>query len=178
MLTRISLLFLILLFSAFFAVSSKADRDDVYGWDNLKWGMTGSEIQSVFGDRVKQRKPRVDKTYGLYAGLELTGVDMRGQELRASLWMDEKTDRLSKIVFVPKAGPSGYEWAETFIDIEEHLVSLYGAPDVEETSNDPGTTAERKWEFPSTVIEMSYMRIEDTELLLLIFSENGGSGQK
>ncbi|HKQ32416.1 MAG TPA: hypothetical protein VJV40_04370, partial [Thermodesulfobacteriota bacterium] len=63
--------------------------------------------------------------------------------------------------------------AGTFIKVEEDLVSKYGDPDKEETSNDPGTSADRKWVFPSTAIELSYMRIEGTELLLLIFSESG-----
>lgn len=170
----LSLLPLALLLAAAAPAFPKNGPGDVFGWDNLKWGMTGDEIQAVFGDRVKKRETRIDETDGLYAGLELTGVYIRGQHLRASLWMDEKTGRLSKIVFVPKTRPEGYEWAETFINLEQYLVSEYGAPDAEQTSNDPGTSAERKWEFPSTVIEMSYMRLEDTEMLLLIFSENGG----
>jgi hypothetical protein len=85
------------------------------------------------------------------------------------------TKKLSKIVFVPKGESEGYAWAETFIKVEEDLVSRYGDPDQEETSNDPGTSAERKWAFPSTTIELSYLRIEGTELLLLVFSETSKS---
>jgi len=74
-------------------------------------------------------------------------------------------------VFVPEGQPAQYEWAETFIGLENYLVEKYGDPDLEETSNDPGTSADRVWNFPSTEIEMSYLRLEGSELLLLVFSQ-------
>lgn len=152
-----------------------AKPPDVYGWDKLKWGMTGDEIKAAFGKDIKVHKPREDASEGVYSDLELTGITIGGEPFRASLWLGIGTKKLSKIVFVPKGEQEGYAWAETFIKVEEDLVSKFGDPDVEETSNDPGTSAERKWEFPSTVIELSYLRIEGTELLLLVFSENSKS---
>lgn len=146
---------------------------DVYGWEKLKWGMTGDEIKAAFGKDIKVHKPREDASEGVYSDLELTGLTIGGEPFRASLWMSSSTKKLTKIVFVPKGEPEGYERAETFIKVEEELVSKYGDPSTEETSNDPGTSADRKWVFPSTVIELSYMRIEGTELLLLIFSGTG-----
>lgn len=148
---------------------------DVYGWDKLKWGMTGEEIKSAFGKDIKVHKAREDEKEGLYSDLELTSATIGGEPFRASLWMDSSTKKLAKMVFVPKGEPEGYAWAETFIKVEEDLASKYGDPDEEETSNDPGTSAERKWVFPSTVIELSYLRIEGTELLLLVFSANSSS---
>ena len=150
---------------------------DVYGWENLKWGMTGDEIKAAFGKSVVVHKPKEDAGEGAYSDLELTGLTIGGKGFRASLWMDNGTKRLRKIVFVPTGEPKGFEWAETFIKVDEDLASRYGDPDKEETSNDPGTSAERKWVFPSTVIELSYMRIEGTELLLLIFSGDGKSSE-
>ena len=143
---------------------------DVYGWGNLKWGMTGEEIKSAYGKDIKVHNAREDAKEGLYSDLELTSATIGGETFRASLWMDSSTKKLAKMVFVPKGEPEGYAWAETFIKVEEDLSSRYGDPDKEETSNDPGTSAERKWAFPSTVIELSYLRIEGTELLLLVFS--------
>jgi hypothetical protein len=145
---------------------------DVYGWENVKWGMTGDEVKAVFGKDIKVHPPKEDSEEGVYSDLELTSLNLGGEEFRASLWMDDGTKKLKKIVFVPKKKPAGYKWAETFVKLEDSLVGKYGDPDVEETSNDPGTSAERKWIFPSTVIEMSYMSLEGTELLLLVFSEN------
>ena len=88
--------------------------------------------------------------------------------------MDEESKKLKRIVFVPEGQPAQYELAETFINLENYLVGKYGDPDVEKTSNDPGTSADRKWELPSTEIELSYLRIEDSELLLLVFSQREG----
>jgi hypothetical protein len=86
--------------------------------------------------------------------------------------MDEDSKKLKRIVFVPEGQPAQYEWAETFVDLENYLVEKYGDPDLEETSNAPGTSADRIWNFPSTEIEMSYLRLEGSELLLLVFSQN------
>lgn len=177
--TRASVLLLSLVFLLVCAgsVSAAQKPPDVSGWGNLKWGMTGDEIKAVFGKDIKVHKAKEDASEGVFSDLELTDVSIGGEPFRASLWMDNSTKKLSKIVFVPKGEPEGYAWAETFIKVEEDLVSKYGDPDKEETSNDPGTSAERKWVFPSTVIELSYMRIEGTELLLLVFSESGKSSK-
>jgi hypothetical protein len=158
-------------------LAAETKPPDVNGWEGLKWGMTGSEVKSVYGDDIKVHPPKEDTKEGVYSDLELPSLMIGGAEFRASLWMDDHTKKLKQIVFVPKKEPAGYKWAETFVKVEESLVRKYGDPDVEETSNDPGTSAERKWIFPSTVIEMSYMRLENTELLLLVFSESGKTGK-
>jgi hypothetical protein len=172
---RVSVQVLLLAFLFIYAEGADAAQKppDVYGWEKLKWGMTGDEIKAAFGKDIKVHKPREDAGEGVYSELELTGLTIGGEPFRASLWMDIGTKKLSKIVFVPKGEPEGYAWAETFVKVEDDLVSKYGDPSTEETSNDPGTSAERKWVFPSTGIELSYMRIEGTELLLLVFSGNG-----
>ncbi len=144
---------------------------DVYGWDNVKWGMTGEGVQKALGKEVKKRDAKHDKKDGMYADLELKGIKMGEDSFRASFWMDEDSKKLKRIVFVPEGQPAQYELAETFITLENYLVAKYGDPDIEETSNDPGTSAERVWVFPSTEIEMSYLRLEGAELLLLVFSQ-------
>jgi hypothetical protein len=168
----IAVLSLAFLFICAGGAHSARNPPDVYGWDKLKWGMTGDEIKAAYGKDIKVHKAREDAREGVYSDLELTGITIGGEPFRASLWMGAGTNKLSKVVLVPKGEPEGYAWAETFIKVEEYLVSMYGDPDKEETSNDPGTSAERKWAFPSTTIELSYLRIEGTELLLLVFSEN------
>ena len=162
----------LLLLSIASASGAYTKPKDVYGWENLKWGMSASEVESVLGKGVSKRKAKHDKQDGVYTDLELRNIKIGGSEFRASFWMDEDTDKLSKIVFVPQEKAEGYNFAETFINLEQNLVDKYGDPDVEETSNDPGTSAERIWNFPSTEIEMSYLKIEDSELLLLIFSQS------
>ncbi len=147
---------------------------DVYGWDNVKWGMTGEEVQAVLGKEIKKRDAKHDKKESMYSALELKGIIMGNSNFRASFWMDEDTKRLKRIVFVPEGQPAQFEWAEAFIGLENYLVEKYGDPDIEETSNDPGTSADRKWDFPSTDIELSYLRLGDSELLLLVFSQSGG----
>ena len=167
----ISFVTLVILFVSTLEINAVTKPRDVYGWDNVRWGMTTSEVEHTLGKNVKKRKIRHDATDKMYSGLELKGILMGETELRASLWMSADTRKLTRIVFIPNEQPSRYEWAETFINLENYLVDKYGDPDIEKTSNDPGTSADRKWIFPSTEIELSYLKLEESELLLLVFSE-------
>ena len=153
------------------SINAATKPKDVYGWDKLKWGMTTEEVQSTLGKEVKKRNTRHDAKDNMYSGLQLRGIKIANNEFRASLWMDEDTNTLKRIVFVPEGQPAKYEWAENFIDLESYLVKKYGNPDIEKTSNDPGTSADRKWNFPTTEIELSYLSLEGSELLLLVFSQ-------
>jgi hypothetical protein len=170
----ISITGLIVLLISSLSLNATTKPKDVYGWDNVKWGMTGEEVRAVLGKEVKERDAKHDKKDIMYTALELKGIKMGKGSFRASFWMDEDSKRLNRIVFVPEGQPAQYEWADTFIELENYLVEKYGDPDLEETSNDPGTSAERVWNFPSTEIEMSYLRLEGSELLLLVFSQRDG----
>ena len=167
----ISIASLIIIFASSLLVDAGTKPKDVYGWDKVKWGMTGEEVQAVLGKEVQKRDAKHDKKEQMFADLELKGIRMGKGSFRASFWMDEETKKLKRIVFVPQGQPDQYEWAETFIDLENYLVGKYGDPDHEETSNDPGNSAERVWIFPSTKIEMFYLKIQENELLLLVFSQ-------
>ena len=169
----ISIVSLIILFASSLLVDAGTKPKDVYGWDNVKWGMTAEEVEAVLGKEVKKRNAKHDKKDSMYSALELKGSKMGKGNFRASFWMDEDSKKLKRIVFVPKGQPAQYELAETFIDLENYLVEKYGDPDIEDTFNDPGTSAERVWNFPSTQIEMSYLRLDDSELLLLVLSQSG-----
>jgi hypothetical protein len=152
------------------SLSATTKPKDVYGWDKVRWGMTGEEVRAVLGKGVQERNAKHDKKEQMFTDLELKGIKMGKGSFRATFWMDEDSNKLKRIVFVPEGEPAQYELAETFIDLENYLVEKYGDPDLEETSNDPGTSAEREWDFPSTVIDMSYLMLEGSELLLLVFS--------
>ena len=162
---------LLFLFATTINISAGTKPKDVFGWDNVRWGMSTDEVEHILGKNVKKRKVRHDEKDKMYSGLELKDITMGNTRLRASLWMDDSSNTLTRIVFIPIEQPSRYEWAETFIDLESYLVDRYGSPDIEKTSNDPGTSADRKWVFPSTEIELSYLKLEDSELLLLVFSQ-------
>ncbi|MFI5324426.1 MAG: hypothetical protein ACHQ6U_13080, partial [Thermodesulfobacteriota bacterium] len=112
-------------------LAAETKPPDVFSWDGIKWGMTEGEVKAVFGKDVKVHPPKEDSKEGVYSGLELSSLTMGGAEFRASLWMDNVTKKLKKIVFVPMKEPAGYKWAETFVKIEESLVAKYGDPDEE-----------------------------------------------
>lgn len=160
--------FLFLFVSSLF-VNAGAKPNDVYGWDKLRWGMTQEEVVSILGKEVKKRDVRHDEKDNMYSSLQLRKNKIDENEFRASLWMDSDTKKLKRIVFVPEGQPEKYEWAEMFIELEHYLVNKYGAPTIEKTSNDPGTSADRIWMFPTTEIELSYLSLEGSELLLLVF---------
>ena len=72
----------------FFAVASGSGAytkpNDVYGWENLRWGMPAGEVESVLGKNVKKRQAKHDKEDGVYTDLEMRDINIGGSELRAS----------------------------------------------------------------------------------------------
>ncbi|MGB2691797.1 MAG: hypothetical protein WBC96_04810, partial [Thermodesulfobacteriota bacterium] len=162
--------FLFLLVSSL-SVNAGTKPKDVYGWDKLRWGMTEEEVIPILGKDVKKRNTRHDEKDNMYSSLQLRKIEIADNEFRASLWMDSDTKKLRRIVFFPEGQPEKYEWAKMFIETENFLVKKYGPPSIEKTSNDPGTSADRIWMFPTTEIELSYLSLEGSELLLLVFSQ-------
>lgn len=165
-----AILLLLFLFSV--SINSYSKPRDVYGWDKVRWGMSSAEVENMLSEEIEKRKIRVDEKENMYSELELRGIEFGRIKFRASLWMDMQSNELVRIVFIPEYEPSKYEWAEAFISIEKYLNKKYGKPDVKKTSNDPGTSADRLWKFPSTEIELSYLWLGDSELLILVFSHS------
>jgi len=145
---------------------------DINGWNGVKWGMTLTEIQNTLGEKVQKKKPKYDKKAKMYTSFYLRGIKIAETKFRVSFWMNHDTKKLARIVFVPVEQPEKYEWAKTFVQLEAHLKEKYGHPNVENTSNDLGTSAQRIWNFPSTYLELSYLKMKDGEMLLLMFSES------
>jgi len=168
----ISSAILLFLFISTLSIDAATKPRDVYGWDNIRWGMSSAEVKKMLSENIEKRKVRVDEKENMYSELQLRGVEFGNTKFRASLWMDMKSDKLVRIVFIPENEPSRYQWAEAFISTENYLNKKYGNPDLEKTSNDPGTSADRLWKFPSTEIELSYLWLGDSELLLLVYSQN------
>lgn len=168
----ISSVILLLLFFFSVTINAYSKPKDVYGWDNVRWGMSSVEVKKMLGENIEKRNIRVDEKENMYSEFQLRGVEFGRVKFRASLWMDMKSDKLVRIVFIPENEPSKYQWAEAFISTEKFLNKEYGIPNLVKTSNDPGTSAERVWNFPSTEIELSYLRLEGSELLLLVFSHS------
>ena len=127
---RVSVQVLLLAFLFIYAEGANAAQKppDVYGWEKLKWGMTGDEIKAAFGKDIKVHKPREDASEGVYSELELTGLTIGGEPFRASLWMGIGTKKLYEDSVRPEREPEGYAWAETFIKVEEDLVSKVRRP--------------------------------------------------
>ena len=172
----VSVMPLILFLTSLAPVYSATKPQDVYGWQNLRWGMNSKEVLNILVRKVEERNIRKDEKENMYSMFQIRGVKIAAREFRASLWMNSESHKLTRIVFVPEKEPFLFDWAETFIDLEHFLKTKYGDPDIESTSNDPGTSADRIWKFPSTEIELTYLKLEDSELLLLVYSNTDRTG--
>ncbi len=158
-------------FLAMSPVQGIANKTDLNGFEQARWGMTRIQVMEVFGDKITQRERKQDSKENLYTDLELSSIKIQGEDFRASLWMDTETNTLKQVVLVPSDRDSNTT-ADSFIKIEESLRKQFGAPSHSETTNDPATYAERVWRLPSTVIEMSYISMKQNELFILVYSQN------
>ena len=84
----ISITSLIIIFASSLLVDAGTKPKDVYGWDNVKWGMTAEEVETVLGKKVKRRNAKHDERDKMYSGLQLKGIKMGRAKLELVFgWM-------------------------------------------------------------------------------------------
>jgi hypothetical protein len=138
-----------------------AAREDVPGWGETRWGMTGEAIESVLGDRVTQLPGRW--IYGgAYAELAVEDVVIGDLTFTAYLQMNAQSDRLQQVLLERRrvgALPSAFE--ETLAVLE----ARYGPPAADCAQDKSGgrPLAYRiTWRFPSTTIHATFLDFSTT----------------
>lgn len=159
---------LVLLFSGPVAWAAPGD---VRGWDAVRWGMTGPELEEALGDSVVPLPGRW--LYGgAYAELTVPRVVLGGLGFAAYLQMDRQSDRLRQVLMERRRVGATPAVFERLID---EMKALYGPPSLVCTQAKRGGQPldfEMIWRFPTTTIHVKFLDFSTTA----VFSRDPQAG--
>jgi hypothetical protein len=134
-----------------------AAPQDVHGWNKVKWGMTESEVEAAYPNKILPYTNVTGKDCGSTQELERQLIG--GYSLDVMFNYDCKTKKLNGVTIVPYDKWYRQQATEAFDAISKEFSVEYGDPS---TSNISEIDADRKWVFPSTSIEMTLIAVDDS----------------
>lgn len=141
-----------------------AAPQDVAGWQNYTWGMTGDQIKKIGGDEIKQQERWWPPQRQFYVDFKVPSLHLQDMDFTVQLRMDPKTEKLSDIL-ISDAAPASSHVApqrDEFDKLEALLTQKYGPAqlrtDLDERRGSlfPSVTFTRTWAFPTTSIELRH----------------------
>lgn len=143
------------------AAGPAAARDDLAGWEALRWGMTAAEIREALGDRAAALPGRW--LYGgAYAELAVPDVQIGGLAFTAYLQMNAATHRLQQVLLERRrvgALPAAFEAALAA------LTETLGPPSADCAQAKSGGRPldyEVTWRFPTTTVHAKFLDFSTT----------------
>jgi hypothetical protein len=145
------------------AAGPAAARDDLAGWEALRWGMTAAEIREALGDRVAALPGRW--LYGgAYAELAVEDVEIGGLAFTAYLQMNAESHRLQQVLLERRrtgALPAAFEAALA------ELTRILGPPSTDCAQAKSGGQPldyEVTWRFPTTTVHAKFLDFSTTSV--------------
>ncbi|GAB4357627.1 MAG: hypothetical protein Kow00114_09350 [Kiloniellaceae bacterium] len=136
-------------------------REDVAGWDVLRWGMTQAQIESALGDRVTRLPGRW--LYGnAYADLAVEDVEVDGLQFTAYLQMNAESHRLQQVLLERRrvgAVPAAFE------RLVGRLIETLGPPSTDCAQAKSGGQPldyQLSWRFPTTTVHAKFLDFSTT----------------
>lgn len=129
-----------------------------FAWQKARFGMTGAQIESVFGSEVK--KNAVPDVYsGAYVEHKIPNLILAGQNFTVYFQMDSYTNCLSKILIAPaKEGAklTINSAEEVTRQLEQSLTEKYGQPQkLRDEADKYGINRKLLWKNGTTDIELN-----------------------
>jgi hypothetical protein len=143
------------------AAGEAVAREDLPGWQGLRWGMTAAEIREALGERVTVLPGRW--LYGgAYADLAVEDVAIGGLAFTAYLQMNAATDRLQQVLLERRrtgAVPAAFEAALAALQRE------LGPPATDCAQAKSGGQPldyQITWRFPTTTVHAKFLDFSTT----------------
>lgn len=144
-------------------ITVQGQQKDVKGWREAKWGMTEDEIIKAFkGEAIHLEK--IEDWPDFYAPVGINDFMIEGEPYKVRFLMSKSKKVLQQVSIFAEGGFFNLRYKK----LEQLLTEKYGAPSFKNVSDDKSTVA---WNFPFTIIELTYMNIKSIkfENLSLIF---------
>jgi hypothetical protein len=153
--------------------SVTAQQNDVKGWREARWGMTEEQILSAFkGEAVRLNEPENYDSW--YASVGIPKYDISGEAYFVHFLMGKKSKTLQQVNII--AAEATKEFIDNaFTRLEQILTEKYGTPSFRDEKD------ERKqviWNYPSTVITLSYMNMKSIDFKNLVITYHPPSKDK
>ena len=137
-----------------------SQKEDVLGWREARWGMSGKEIADAFKGEVKAVTDHHPLSGDYYVDYAIPNYELNGRMFTVFFQMDSKTKKLAQILIKANQGQIVHLDSENFLLLEASLRSKYGVPgykkdDLEAQETGP-ITRERRWIFSTSTIELGY----------------------
>ena len=136
-------------------------REDVQGWDVLRWGMTQDEIESALGERAMRLPGRW--LYGhAYADLAVEDVAVGGLTFTAYLQLNAESHRLQQVLLERRrtgAVPGAFD------ALVDSLEDRYGPPDevcTQAKSGGEPLDYQLTWRFATTTLHAKFLDFSTT----------------
>ena len=150
-----------LLFGFLLWSGAATGREDVPGWDVLRWGMTEAQIEDALGDRVTRLPGRW--LYGnAYADLAVEDVEVGGLQFTAYLQMNAESHRLQQVLLERRrvgAVPAAFE------QLVDSLIDTLGPPSADCAQAKSGGQPldyQLTWRFPTTTVHAKFLDFSTT----------------
>lgn len=135
---------------------ANAAPDDLLGWGETRWGMSGEEIAGVLGSRrVRLGTPL--RYAGLIVRDTVPGLRLAGRPFVALLQLDGRSERLAQVLLRYRGD---FPMLSDFAAVRDVLAAELGAPRERRAETDrrgsfPSFWIEAIWMFPSSVVAVA-----------------------
>jgi hypothetical protein len=151
---------IILVFLLLLCIVTLSQTKDVTGWNKSYWGMTITEIDSVFKNQIiTKEKNEFNESY---SNREIQNLEISSDKYRVIFIMNKKTDKLIGVTITPmQKDAEGLKW--NFNSLDQMLVDKYGQPSFKyESPITDRNIVESKyvWNFKSTIITLDYYEMK------------------
>lgn len=135
---------------------------DLMGWKNTHWGMTEREIIDSVGGGVLSARDKMDYSTN-YSTMVIPGRNVGGFSYDVIFQMSKSKHTLCKVLLQHELDENT-DWLRPFDFAKTILDEKFGQ------SIRNGTSEGYSWNFPTTIIDISYLDVFSFSAISIIFS--------
>jgi hypothetical protein len=157
----------LILFSLFILVTV-AYAEDPGGWNKAKWGMTEDELRKVFEGQLTKLPETIQNKNGTHCNYTMNDVKIGDFKFKATFCMNNDTKGLAQVQLDPVESVDSNLFL--FESLTQMLIKKYGDIAYKRYDQKFIDLREHKWYFPTTVIELIYLK----SLVIIMYKHNKG----
>jgi len=136
-----------------------AQKQDLLGWENSRWGMSETDLVATLGSRLR-KLPEPQSFLDLHANHVAT-FELAGEPFTVFFQMNNRTNTLSQVLVRLNEMESRLPREELFNKLDSQLMRQYGSATLRSDERDFKSTIKsvyltHTWKFQTTTVELHY----------------------